>query len=108
MGIVIKGMGIPDYEYCTCRLFKRDDKFYFAVTTDFEIGENYEIVTHWEEYPIEPIEPGRQLVDKDDLLEKCYIHYEDYMKGKTDGKTALLNIEKEIKEAPAIVQEGGR
>ena len=44
-----------------------------------------------------------KLIEAEALLDKCYLHYENYMLGKIDGKTALLNIEKEIKSAPTII-----
>lgn len=50
-----------------------------------------------------PKVPHGRLIEKGALLGKCYQHFEDYMFGKIDGKTALLNIEKEIKAAPTII-----
>lgn len=50
-----------------------------------------------------PVSPHGRLIEKGALLDKCYQHYEDFMLGKVDGKTALLNIEKEIKAAPTII-----
>jgi hypothetical protein len=44
-----------------------------------------------------------RLIDARKLHDKCYQHYEDYMNGKSDGKKAILNIEKEIMDAPTII-----
>lgn len=44
-----------------------------------------------------------RLIEAVMLRHKCYQQYEDFMKGKIDGKTALLNIEKEIIDAPTII-----
>ena len=52
---------------------------------------------------IEVPEPHGRLIEKSALLDKCYQHYEDFMMRKVDGKTALLNIEKEIKAAPIVI-----
>lgn len=43
------------------------------------------------------------LIEKGKTHDACYTHFEDYMNGKIDGKTALLNILKEIKAAPTVI-----
>lgn len=52
--------------------------------------------------PITHADHGRPI-DAVMLRQKCYQHYEDFMNGKIDGKTALLNIEKEIINAPTVI-----
>ena len=50
-----------------------------------------------------PVPPHGRLIEKSALLDDCYTEYEDFMNGKIDGKTALLNIERKIKTAPTII-----
>ena len=57
---------------------------------------------HLDKKVVEIPDHGRPI-DAVMLRHKCYQHYEDFMLGKIDGKTALLNIEKEIIDAPAII-----
>ena len=52
--------------------------------------------------PIGEIPKHEKLILARRLADACYYHYEAFMMGKIDGQTALLNIEKEIKTAPAI------
>ena len=47
-----------------------------------------------------------RLIDARELRQACYQHYEDFMNGKIDGETAILNIEKEIIVAPTIIPAG--
>ena len=56
-----------------------------------------------EDCPLVPIPPHGRLVDARVLRNACYKHYSDFMDGVIDGKTALLNIEKEIIAAPTII-----
>ena len=49
------------------------------------------------------VQPHGRLIDASKLHDKCYQHYEDYMNGKSDGKKAILNIEKEMMDAPTII-----
>lgn len=54
-------------------------------------------------YKAIPVPPHGRLIDAVMLRHKCYQHYEDFMNGKIDGETALLNIEKEIIGASTII-----
>lgn len=45
------------------------------------------------------IPPQKRLIDKDVLYDACYKHFEAFANGEIDGKTALLNIEREIRGA---------
>lgn len=52
--------------------------------------------------PIDGIPKHEKLIHARRLADACYYHYEAFMNGEIDGQTALLNIEEEIKTAPAI------
>ena len=56
----------------------------------------------WQLGWLPPIPHGK-LIDAKELRNSCYKHYSDFIDGGIDGKTALLNIEKEIIAAPAII-----
>ena len=90
MSILIKGMEMPKHGmviniYADGRVSNHFDEFCETIATAV------------------PVPPHGRLIGKSALLDKCYQHYEDFMLGKVDGKTALLNIEKEIKAAPTII-----
>lgn len=52
--------------------------------------------------PLVPVPNHGALIERKRLNDVCYTHFADFMEGKIDGKTALLNIEREIKAAPTI------
>ena len=89
MGVYIENMEMPTSPVLFC--VHPDGK----VFADLEGG--------WREYKAVPVQPHRRLIDAVMLRHKCYQHYEDFMNGKIDGETALLNIEKEIIGAPTII-----
>ena len=100
--ILIKGMEMPKgcascfLKYGSCAsIRKRMD----ASKGDRWCPENY----RHPDCPLAHVPPHGELIEKGTLLDKCYQHYEDFMRGKVDGKTALLNIEKEIKAAPTVI-----
>lgn len=95
MSVLIKGMEMPT-EGGEIRIFADGSVWVNAwPTRGYMRIENASAI---------PVPPHGRLIEKETILDKCYQHYEDYMFGKVDGKTALLNIEKEIKTAPTIIE----
>lgn len=106
MGVYIKGMEMRERcndqdGHWSCPLFGSIYPHgFFCKATTKEIGNPF---SKQPDCPLVPVPAHGRLIEKSALLNKCYQHYEDYMFGKIDGKTALLNIEKEIKAAPVII-----
>ena len=110
--ILIKGMAMPRSCY-DCPLAMQDYTTLFGKNINRTRNSYSCVLTHKaitstrrnRFCPLVSIPPHGGLIEKGTLLDKCYQHYEDFMWGKVDGKTALLNIEKEIKAAPIIPAE---
>lgn len=106
MGVYIKGMEMP--KSCLNCFLSRSGchavlKRMRAMETGTWIPANY----RHDDCPLVPVPKHGRLIEKGKTLDACYTHFEDYMNGKIDGKTALLNIEKEIKAAPTIIPASG-
>lgn len=104
MGVYIKGMEMPkDCLKCPFCLFADG---YWKCLVDGSHAD-FGGTCRPQNCPLVEIPPHGRLIEKGVLLYKCYQHFEDFMLGKVDGKTALLNIEKEIKAAPTIIPASG-
>lgn len=99
MGIYIKGMEMPlSCGYCQLK------QFTLGVGDDCLVGaKETEYQKRPADCPLTPVPPHGRLINARELRQACYQHYEDFMNGKINGETALLNIEKEIIGAPTII-----
>ena len=103
-GVYIKGMEMP--RGCAfCELKRRNGKKMACPFSHEEwdihdpMSADYRLLN----CPLLSVPNHGRLIEKGKTLDVCYTHYEDFMRGKIDGKTALLNIEREIKAAPTII-----
>ena len=95
MSILIKGMEMPkDGSWRSIRIYPDGTIGRPIGFGDYALVEGAKAV---------PVPPHGRLIEKSALLDDCYTEYEDFMNGKIDGKTALLNIERKIKTAPTII-----
>ena len=95
MGVYIKGMEMPkDGSWRSIRIYPDGTIGRPIGFGDYALVEGAKAV---------PVPPHGRLIEKSALLDDCYTEYEDFMNGKIDGKTALLNIERKIKTAPTII-----
>ena len=95
-GIYISGMEMPninDYNGISCCLYKTLGGQ--LRLRNNETGEFFDVI---------PVPDHGRLIEKSALNDACYTHFEDFMNGNINGKTALLNIEREIKAAPTVIQ----
>ena len=99
MGIYIPGMEMPT----SCASCDVCCRYYLDRGLDGLLAKICRAESRLPDCPLVPGQEHGRLIEKGALLDKCYQHYEDFMLGKVDGKTALLNIEKEIKAAPTII-----
>ena len=99
--VLTKGMKMPPKgEYSATINVHGDGKAYI----DFDdVREMSAYTVLFAQCELVEVPPHGRLIDVRMLCEKSYRHYEGFMKGKIDGRTALLNIEKEIIDAPTII-----
>lgn len=109
MRIMIKGMNMPKNCH-ECQLF--ESKYHchgcHAVPKSFNDMDMWNFVGDRPSWcPLIELPPHGRLIDAKVFRNSCYKHYSDFIDGKIDGKTALLNIEKEIIDAPTIIEAEG-
>ena len=105
--ILIKGMEIPKgCFFCPFNKHLDPDTDKCVLTRD-AFDSTFRVIEHRRDNcPLFHVSPHGRLIDARELRQACYQHYEDFMNGKIDGETAILNIEKEIIVAPTIIPAG--
>lgn len=101
-GVYIAGMKMPTTGLYFVSVDNTNGRDKTIVTVERMLG-NRDVRQIIGSYELVPVPDHGRLIEKSALHEACYIHFEDFMKGNIDGKTALLNIEREIKAAPTII-----